>query len=289
MNRVLTCVGAYAEAPFYMDRIFVNVYSIEELCYVLYENAFLLDKEILDRNLAVWIEKELKLPDLARELHLLINSNSSASAFVGTILSYAGYYTKDEIAHAEGVLRINVSMNAFERLKARADFLIESRHFVLALKEYDNLLRILPEEEIELKSKILNNMGIAYMNLYLYDSAEKCFLLSYECNNDEAAHRHYLLVKRMSLPEKEYINFIADSEKSSKLPDALETEFAAARNEYDTTEVAENLNKLFSLRDTTDVTSYYGEMRKLSEKLKEEYRDIVLDNEKYSSGTEIDE
>ena len=167
MNRVLMCIGEYAETPYYIEKVYVNVYSAEELCYVIYENAFLLDKDILDRKLTDWIDKQLKLHDLARDLTVLINQNASAAAFAGTILSYVGYYSKDEISRVESILRMNVSMNVFEKWKAKADFLVENRHFVLAISEYEKLLKSLPDNETSLQASIYNNLGIAYLKLYL--------------------------------------------------------------------------------------------------------------------------
>lgn len=280
MSRVLTCVGKYAENPLYVDKVYANVYSIEELCYVFYENAFLLDKDIVDKRTAIWIEKELNLPDLARNLYGLINANASAAAFVGTILSYTGYYSKDEIAKTESILRLNVSMNAFEKLKAKADFLVENKHYVLGIAEYDKLLEILPEEEEELRSKIYNNLGITYMKLYLFDSAEKCFLAAYEATNNETAYKHYLTVKRMSLKDDEYVRFVASHSGAYKESISLETEFLDAKAEFDSTDEAAGLRNIFALRTGPDAAIYYDEIGRITESLKEGYRDIVLETEK---------
>lgn len=280
MSRVLTCVGKYAENPLYVDKVYANVYSIEELCYVLYENAFLLDRDIVDKRIAIWIEKELNLSDLARNLYGLINANASAAAFVGTILSYVGYYSKEEISKTESILRLNVSMNAFEKLKAKADFLVENKHYVLGIAEYDKLLDILPEEEDELRSKIYNNLGITYMKLYLYDSAEKCFLTAYELTNNETAYTHYLTVKRMSMTDDEYVRFIASRAGSYKESIILESEYSDAKTEFDSTDKAQELRNIFALRTGPDAGIYYDEIGRITEGLKEGYRDIVLEAEK---------
>lgn len=279
MNLALTCIGDYAESPFYVDKVFVNVYSAEELCFVLYENAFLLDKTILDKKLAVWVDKELKLHDLAKDLMVLINQNASAAAFVGTILSYVGYYNRDEIARAESILRMNVSMNVFEKWKAKADFLVENKHYVLAINEYEKLIKALPDNETGLLSAIYNNMGITYMNLYLFDSAVECFLASYDIDQNEDAYRHFLTVKRMSLSDEDYIKLIAENEDAYQLSIALESRMEELKTLFDRTETAESTKELFSLKDKGEGARYYQEMSKITEALKEDYRDIVLDSE----------
>lgn len=285
MNRAILCVGAYASNPFYVDKVFVNVYSLEELNFVLYENAFLMDKEILNRLLAEWIDKELKLQDLAKDLYTLLNQDSSAAAMVGTILSYTGYYSEADIERVESILRMNVSMNAFEKWKAKADFLVENRHFVLALSEYRKLLDALPEEESDLRARVYNNMGVVYMGLYLSDSAEQCFLSSYEIDNNEEAYRQYLLVKRLSLDDEEYIKLIAEHEDAYRLSIQLESEMEEERRSFDETDEAKSLLELFQKKNV-DGQAYYEEMLRYTESLKEDYRDIVLDYERKDTNTE---
>ncbi len=286
MNRVIICVGKVAAVPFYVDKVFVNVYTAEELCYVLYENAFLLDRDICDKKLAEWIDKQLMLPDLARELYGLINANASAAAFVGTILTYVGYYTGDEIAKAESILKLNISMNAFEKMKAKADFLVENKHYTLALREYEQLLSVLPDDETALRSRILNNMGITYMHLYIFESAERCFLRAYECDNNEMAYKHFLAVKRMRLPENDYIREVTDQEEAYKVSISLESDLEKARHDFDESDEAKKLKELFAARTSPDAPIYYEEMSRITEGLKDDYKDFVLDSERGNANTE---
>lgn len=280
------CIGEYAETPYYIEKVYVNVYSAEELCYVIYENAFLLDKDILDRKLTDWIDKQLKLHDLARDLIVLINQNASAAAFAGTILSYVGFYSKDEISRVESILRMNVSMNVFEKWKAKADFLVENRHFVLAISEYEKLLKSLPDNETALQASIYNNLGIAYLKLYLFDSAEKCFMSSYETDNNEEAYRNYLTVKRLSLSDDDYIRLIAEEERAYKTSILIETDMDEATKAFELSDAALELKDIYALKNTNESSRYYDSLLKLTEELKDDYRDIVLEAAKQDNPEE---
>ena len=277
-NRVLTTVGKVAETPYYFEKVYVNIYTMEELCYVLYENAFLIDKDILDKKLVEWIDKECGLTDLARNLYMLVNTNALPGAFVGTILEYVGYYNADEIEKVESILRMNVSMNVFEKWKAKADFLYENHHYYLALKEYERVLSSIDDEETELKSRIFNNMGVTCMALCLYDSAVDYFKKAYEINNDETAFRHMLTVERLRLPENEYIKLIADSEDAYRMSIPIEGELEELKAEFDASDKAKHLKSLFELKDQKDAALYYEEILTMTGELKEEYRDIALEN-----------
>ncbi len=286
MNRVLVCTGEYATSPYYFDKVYVNVYSIEELCYVMAENAFLLDKDILDKKLVEWIDTECKLSDLASELYKMVTHSVEVSSFVGCILEYVGYYSKAEIDKIESILRMNVSMNAYEKWKAKADFLYENRHFLLAIAEYEKLLLEIPEAEITLKSHVYNDIGVAYMALYLYDSAAESFMKAYELDNNELALRHYLTVKRLSLSDEEYIRVASESEEAYKLSLLIESDLENARRAYEETEEKTRLTELFALKNDAASAIYYEEIGRITDRLKEDYRDIVLDSERADINTE---
>lgn len=279
-NRALMCVGAIAGKPYYVEKAFVNVYSIEELCYVIYENAFMIDRDIVNRELAEWIDVECKLHDLARELFSLINQNAMASSFVGTIMLYAGYYSKAEIEKVESILRMNVTMNVYEKWKSKADFLYESRHYLLAQKEYQHVLDTLPEDDYELRSKVYNNMGVTYMALYLYDAAIECFEKAYECDNSEVAYKHYLKAMRLKLSEDEYLRFLSSEEDAYIKGVPLEGELERIRQEFDESDAALKMKELFEMKHERDAQTYYEEIGRMTETLKNDYRDIVLETEK---------
>ncbi len=276
-NRALMCVGELAKTPYYFDKAYVNIYSIEELCYVLYENAFMIDRDILDRKLVDWIDKELNLPDLARDLYPLINQNALPESFVGTILQYVGYYSKDEIDKAESVLRMNVSMSVFEKWKAKADFLFENRHYLLAIKEYEHVLSVIDEDETDLKSRIYNNMGVTYMALYYFDSAIECFKNAYEINNDPTAYRHLLTANRLKMSEEEYIRLIAEEEDAYRLSIPIEGALKQAKEEFDETEEARNMKEMFLLKDNNETAKYYEQITAMTEQIKNDYREIAFE------------
>lgn len=274
------CTGEVASTPYYFDKVYVNVYSIEELCYVIYENAFLIERDILDKKLVDWIDSECKLPDLAHELYALINQNALPVSFVGTLFAYVGYYTPDEINKAESILRMNVTMSVFEKWKAKADFLFENRHYLLAVREYEHVLDNLDDDEIDLKARIYNNMGVTYMYLYLYDSAANCFKAAYDLNNDETAFRHYLAVKRLQLDDDEYIKLISEEEEFYRQSILLEGELERVKAEFDETDKARQLKELFAQKDGRDAAVYYSEITNMTEKLKNDYRDMAFEAEK---------
>ncbi len=277
--QALAPVGREAENPYYFEKLFINIYSIEELCYALYENAFLIDNDIVNKGLADWIYKECGLTDLASTLYSLINQHCQASSFVGTILDYVGYYSAEEIRKAESILKMNVSMSVFDKWKAKADFLYENRHYKLAIKEYERVLQNCDTEEPGLKSRVLNNMGVTYMALYLVDKAAECFLKAWEDYGNEEAYTHYVTAMRIKLSESDFIARASEDERFAKTGVEVESAIEAAKDSFEDSEKAKRLKELFALKDTGNAALYYEETARSVERLKSDYRDVVLESD----------
>ena len=57
MGKLLLCMGKYAKTPYFMEKVPVNLYSVEELCYCLLKNAYLIDQGIMDGRLEEWLAR----------------------------------------------------------------------------------------------------------------------------------------------------------------------------------------------------------------------------------------
>ena len=62
------CQVKTASKPYYIENISTYIYSIEELCYYLYNNMYLIDRSIVGEELCNWIRDELDLKRLYRQL-----------------------------------------------------------------------------------------------------------------------------------------------------------------------------------------------------------------------------
>ena len=76
MNGYILCQVKKAEKPFYIENISTNIYSIEELCYYLYNNLYLVDSSLISNQLCTWLEEELDLPKLAAKLKPFIGKEA---------------------------------------------------------------------------------------------------------------------------------------------------------------------------------------------------------------------
>ncbi|MDY2698606.1 MAG: hypothetical protein ACI4E5_13780 [Suilimivivens sp.] len=275
MGRMILCTGKYAKTPYRFENICVNVYCVEELCYLFASNPFMIDQNVMNRELAEWIDKECGLADLSHQLLNLLHKGSQTGIFINTIMSYVNYCTDDEVKKIDEVLQSNVGLSDYERKKKQADFLMKNRRYRLALDEYDNLCRMLPDTESSLKPLIYHNMGVAYAGQFMFEMAARYFKRAYDMSGNEDSGIQYLTAQRLHLNEDAYIGFIAEHGEYHSLSLRVEKMLTAAREEFEASEENRRLTALEIYKDEGNVASYYEEIDRIISRQKDEYRELV--------------
>lgn len=275
MGKVLLKTGEYAKTPYYFENLGIRVFSAEELCYVLKENAFLLDREIVDKRLVRWIDESLKLKELAISLYPLLHQKTSVGAFVGIILQYIHFYDDDTVRQVEDIYKKSANLNIYEKLKTRIDHMTANEKYGPALLEYDALLSQLPEGEEELTAKILHNKGVALCGLFLFEEAAEHFMRSYTLIKDEETLVEYLAAKRLSMDDGEYISFAAGLPEYYEQTLELEKRVEVYRSQWEETKGKQYLDDRLFWKAEGDVVKYYEETDRKLQELKNRYRHNV--------------
>lgn len=283
--RINVCVGNYAKTPYCIPGPEINVYSMEELCFCIRENAYLIDLAIMDDRLLDWIDSECGLRSLSRELHPLIHKKGSLSSFVVTIFEYVGLYDENIIKGLENVLKDGAGMNSFEKKKTQIDFLSVRKKYHAALTEYDLLIRKWKETEsigeylppIDCLASIYHNRGVVLAKMMLFAKAAESFYNAYEISGDRGSFKAYLGAKRLELSEEEYISFVAEQEGAFEISLELEKHMDAIKQEWEESPDFLMLMNRKELHDSADRQRYYSETEKISHLLKSNYRSSVVD------------
>lgn len=276
MGKVHMCTGDYATTPYCFDSLGVRVFSAEELCYVLKENAFFLDRDIIDRRLVKWIEETLKLPALAAALYPLLRKKTSAGSFAGIILDYVGLYDSETVRRTEAVYRNGDGLNVYEKQKSRVDYLLSNEKYALALEEYGALLEQLPEGERTLTSQILHNRGVAFGGLFLFELAAEAFMDAYRLSEDPDELVAFLGAKRMQLTDKEYVAFLSSSNQYYEAGLTLEKLVEEVRTSYETSIEKQETDQTL-LMHGEDNAGYYSAMNERIFALQNVYRANIKD------------
>ncbi len=277
MGRPILCIGTYGKNPYHIDKIGRNVYCIEELCYCIVQNAFVLDEESFDNELFDWIAVECSLDKLADDLRKMAAKHCSVASLAGTILDYVGYNSKKEVDKTEEILRTNAGMDVYTKKLSRADFLMKNGRYSMAFKEYEFLINNTPDIDNKLKARLEHCEGVMYARLFLFEKAEKMFLKAFEDGGDPESYVQYLAAVRMRLSDKDYVSFIADNEDAYEASLELEKRMNEAKDLYDASEDKHDLNTISVYKAEGKKHEYYQSIGEKTGELKAEYRDLVRD------------
>lgn len=254
------CIGEYARTGYEPERMGIKVHCLEELCFFIRENAFLLDDGFMEEALGEWLATECKLQELGEELKKACRKRITLKSYVGIILEYAGFYSKEINDQIENIIVENSSLSIYEKKKARADALVQKGHYGKAGKEYAKLLQMLPEDMTILKGEIYHGCGVCLAKMFYFHLAGEYFLKAHTMTGKIASYHQYLWTKRLSMSEKDYVEFLREHEEayedSVEMEDYLEELsaqwehshsgmlFAGIRKEKEFRRIAEYQNKL---------------------------------------------
>lgn len=182
MGALLLCNRPIAAMPYYIEALSLNIYSLEELCYVIEHHPFLLDEGFFDDELIHWIEWEVGEGELAEHLRQSLRQEQGITKLVELILNATGYLTYEAGMGIISQIREMQHKTVFERRKMRADRYAENKKYINALLEYRRILQM--EEECKKNpvvcGNIWHNQGTVFARLFLFREARECFEKAYQ-------------------------------------------------------------------------------------------------------------
>lgn len=224
MSGYILCQIKKAEHPYFIENICTNIYSIEELCYYLYHNLYLIDSSVINEELCSWLEEELGLVKLAAKLRPHLGKFVSAEDVLYPIFKEINYLTYEELRALNGRRALLDQESAPLRKKRKGDLLVENRMYVNAIRVYQKLLE---RDDIDtvrwgFKGEVYHNLGCAYSYLFQMEKALECFWNAYLDKKTAGDLCCYLLAYRSSRSKDEYRKKIKELESDKMQTEILE-------------------------------------------------------------------
>lgn len=206
MSGYILCQTKRATLPYFIENISINVYSIEELCYYLYHNLYLVDQTIMNEGLCSWIQDELELPGLAAKIRSKIGKFVSAEDILYPVFKEINYLTYEELKNLNVRLQKMNEETPAMREKQKADALMENKMYVHAIQVYQKLLEREDLEEIRegMTESVYHNLGCAYSYLFQMEKAVDCFRKAYEGGRSRTSLEAYLIAFGLTRTPAEY-------------------------------------------------------------------------------------
>ena len=202
----ILCQVRRAKIPYYIENISMNIYSIEELCYYMYHNIYLLDETIINEELCFWLRDELHLQRLYQKLFSMLDENISMGDFILPIFKEINYLSFAEFKEMNKQLKIFEEQPQVVRLKMKGDYLFNHEKYINAIRVYTDAREKAKNSGLgtQFTGSIYNNMGCAYAKLFQTDEAFECFGKAYEVLHSGTALRSYLFAAYLNKGKEVY-------------------------------------------------------------------------------------
>lgn len=231
MGSLILCHDQHAAHPYEITRIHCKIFTMEELCYYLCNNLYLIDYTIMNEQLCGWLEEDIGKRELADQLRDVIRMRGSVEKFVLTILKSSGIYKEAEMIRIQNVLERLKNQKDIERQKYKGDNLLESGEVEEAILVYQAILNEGKDENTDPKfyGKIYASLGSAYGRMFLYQQAARMYDRAYQICEDPKLLKPYLYASYKYMSMEEYHILLTKNDTYAEINTELRSEMKEIR------------------------------------------------------------
>lgn len=274
MGRLILCHDANAKEPFFFKETNTKVYTIEELCYYIFNHIYTITEDIFDLELFMWLEKQLEMKELKEELLRLKQSEHTMKDLAVVLLCSCDYYNEQEIRALVDIIDELEHLTMQERRKIKAHNYLASNQYGNALREYEIMLEEENAKELttEQYGDILHNIAVIHTQLNSYSEASIIFKEAYSRNQKEETLKQYLIALKIERKEdtleQEALHFGVDEEVLKE----INSLWIKKQEEAKQIEEYNMIEKLKELKEQGLVSQYYGQIEQILNQWKKDYR-----------------
>ena len=193
---LILCSKNEAKKPYFIEELSVNIYSIEELCYIIYEHPLLVIDNFLSPGLIEFIKTDLNMSVLGAQLDKMKQERHAEDSMLIYILEFTEIYKNSEISRYRSELNNFRKLKKADYLKEKADYMFRLRRYGKAIRYYKAVIKMSVEKNPrdKLLAKTYHNVASAFANLFMFDKAYEYYVQAYNILGDKhILKRLYLL------------------------------------------------------------------------------------------------
>lgn len=274
MGKLIQCSSKIAKHPYCFPMTKTNVYSIEEVCYYIRNNIYMMQEEVFDRDFAEWLDKELEMKTTAKKLENMRKDHNNLKDIVVTLCCSCDYYTEEEINQLIEVMDETQNLSMRGRQMIKADNFLKTNSLEKARKEYESILRSddMLHASQEEYGTVYHSLGVAYAGLGEFGEAAQAFQKAYEQNQKMESMQAYLYALRLGGMEKEYEHAVKELEISQEQQVFLNAQYAEAVRQSRQTREYRQISRMKEIYDSGRLEEYNNRMEEIIYQWKQEYR-----------------
>lgn len=203
----ILCKVKRADVPYYIENVGLNIYSIEELCYYMVHNIYLLDETIIGEGLVFWLGDELGLHALAEKLYTLLDDKElPLGEFILPIFREINYLSFSQFKDMNRELKLFEEQPLPVKLKMKGDYLYKNDKYISAIRVYEDTIDAAAGTNLgsQFAGSIYYNMGCTYAGLFQFAESVLYFQKAYETLHSGAALKSYLFASYLEKGRKHY-------------------------------------------------------------------------------------
>ena len=278
MNNLILCKGHKATKPYHFELTNTNIYTIEELCYYVYNNIYEITEAVFDTNLVLWLKNEIGMDEIAGKLENMIKNKNNLKDIVVSILCRADYYVEEQIRRViETIDAINGLPEAL-KLKIKADNYLKYGYYSQALTEYEGIINSQHARELSpgAYGDILHNIGIVNLRTAGYNVAASKFKEAYSKNAAKESLLSYLYALKLDKRDEDFEYEIKNYSVTTDMIRELSNNYLFSCDEAKLSENYEKIVKIEKIKKTGKISEFYQQLDGYISDLKEEYREKIL-------------
>lgn len=274
MGKFILCSGSRAKEPLRIETTDTVLYTLEELCYYLYQYIYLITEDFFSDYVISWLETQVDHKVLADKLRELNRTQGTLKDKVICVLCSTDYYTEKEMKELIVIMNKIDGLPFIKRRKIKADIYVKYERYLFAAKEYEAILQskeasILTPVEY---GNLMHNYGIVLLYIGSVKEAAAKMKEAYQSNQNEESLRSYILCLKMAgdmeVLESERKEFLVSEEMMEGLREIVkDAESMELNNPYHTA-----FRKLHDLKEKSDVIKFYRELDTMLTDWIREYR-----------------
>lgn len=232
MGSLILCHRKKAKHPYEISRVHKRIYTIEELCYYLCNNLYLIDYTIVNEQLCHWIAEELELDEMADVLIGQLRNNCTVEQFVVCVLNESKIYSPGEMAHIQNVIEKLKNQREVERQKFKADTLMECGELESAILVYMSILNGERDGSVDKRfyGRVYACLAAAYGRAFLYEESAKMYEQAYRICENKSMLEGYLYACYRYMSSEEYQKMIMGSEVFLQVDNRLAEKISAVKD-----------------------------------------------------------
>ena len=204
MGLVSICKYKRTKNPFFVEQAGLNLYSLEELSWFLYHNICLADRRMLGERLCRWLSEEVECPKLAHRIQKEFSAGADFKELVLSVVEESDMFDSRQLSELSDRMKGLANLQEQERLKIRADELLNNRNEWAAMEEYQHILRMHQNGRLGMAfyAAVWNNLGVCCVRQFLFQEAEECFDTSCEYEPNEEVKQQAELARALALGQR---------------------------------------------------------------------------------------